>query len=67
MLARTHTPLAPWTCIHTDDKKLARINLLRHLLLAIASPSLAADVEAPDPTVAYPFEAAALRDGRLEP
>ena len=67
MLTRTHTPLAPWTCIHTDDKKVARLNLFRHLLLAIAPSSIADDVEAPDPRVAYPFEATALQDGRLEP
>jgi len=67
MLTRTHTALAPWTCIHTDDKKTARLNLLRHLLRTIAPPSVADDVEAPDPQVAFGFEATALEDGRLEP
>jgi polyphosphate kinase len=65
MLVRTHTAVAPWTCIHTDDKKAARLNLLRHLLLSIAPARIAARVEAPEPSVAYAFEAAALEDGRL--
>jgi polyphosphate kinase 2 (PPK2 family) len=29
MLVRTDTAVAPVTCIHTDDKKTARLNLLR--------------------------------------
>jgi len=67
MLSRTHTALAPWTCVHTDDKKHARINLLRHLLLTIAPPGIAAGLPPPDPAIVYGFEAAALEDGRLEP
>ncbi len=66
MLSRTHTPLAPWTCVHTDDKKQARINLLRHLLRTIAPPVISAGLPPPDPAIVYAFEAAALGDGRLE-
>jgi polyphosphate kinase len=33
MLARTHHPNAPWTIVHTDDKKTARLNLIANLLL----------------------------------
>ncbi len=67
MLARTHTAVAPWVCIHTDDKKAARLNLIRHLLHVIAPPDVARDIEAPDPAIAFPFEAEAVSDGRLEP
>lgn len=67
MLTRTHTAIAPWICVHTDDKKAARLNLIRHLLHAVAPPNIHHDIEAPDPDVLYPFEQAALKDGRLEP
>ena len=35
MLARTHTAFAPWTIVRTDDKRAARINLLRSILASV--------------------------------
>lgn len=32
MLKETHTDKAPWTVIHANDKRRARINLVRHIL-----------------------------------
>ena len=65
MLIRTHTAAAPWTIVHTDHKKAARLNLIRDLLRRI-DPRHAEEIEVPDPEVVFPFEAAALTDGRLE-
>jgi len=65
MLARTHTPIAPWVCVHSDDKKAARLNIIRHLLHTLASPKLAKHVDRPDPAVLFPFAPEALADGRL--
>jgi polyphosphate kinase 2 len=66
MLMRTHTEYAPWTIVHTDHKKRARLAVLRHLLHTLAPPHISQDVAAPDPEVLYKFEAEALKDGRLE-
>jgi len=66
MLARTHSAFAPWTCVHTDKKKKARIAVLRHILRTLAPPEICEGVEAPDPDILYAFEEAALSDGRLE-
>ncbi len=66
MLRRTHTAEAPWTIVHTDKKKKARANIMRHLLKQLAPPRIADQVEAPDPEVLYTFEPDALTDGRLE-
>jgi polyphosphate kinase len=66
MLVRTHSAFAPWICVHTDKKKKARIAILEHLLHTLATPKISEDVPAPDPDVLYPFEATALKDGRLE-
>ncbi len=66
MLMRTTSPSAPWTCVRSDHKKLARLAVLRHLLNAIGCPDISRKVEDPDPAVLFPFEAAALKDGRLE-
>jgi len=35
MLARTHTAFAPWTIVRTDDKRAARINLMRSILASV--------------------------------
>ena len=67
MLARTHTPLAPWVCVRADKKPRARVAVMRHLLRAVAPAEVAKDVEAPDPDVLFGFEAAAVTDGRLAP
>jgi len=32
MLRETHTKHAPWTVIHANDKRRARLNLIRHML-----------------------------------
>jgi len=66
MLMRTHTPFAPWTIVHTDHKKKARIAVIRHLLQTLAPPDIREAVPPADPDVLYKFEASALKDGRLE-
>jgi len=35
MLARTHTPDAPWWVVEAVDKKKARLNCIAHLLAQI--------------------------------
>ena len=32
MLVRTHTDAAPWTVVHADDKRAARLNIIRDIL-----------------------------------
>jgi polyphosphate kinase 2 len=45
MLARTDTPHAPWHLVPSDDKRRARLNLIRHLLDSI--PYERVDVDLP--------------------
>jgi polyphosphate kinase 2 (PPK2 family) len=66
MLSRSHSAAAPWIVVRADDKKLARLNLIRDLLSRLeydgkAKPSLLA----PDRRIVFSFDAEALRDGRL--
>ena len=35
MLEKTHTDAAPWTVVRANDKRRARVNLIRHILLAL--------------------------------
>ncbi len=60
MLAETHHRDAPWTVVATDDKKTARLNILRHILRRMGRPG--AKVGRPDPSVVF---SAAHATGKL--
>jgi polyphosphate kinase 2 len=66
MLLATNCAVAPWICVRADHKKKAHKAVLRHVLRALAPDEVAKTVEAPDEKVLFPFEAKALKDGRLE-
>ena len=66
MLLATHTAFAPWTIIGTDKKKKARLAVIGHLLHTLAPAQITEQVPAPDPAIAFPFEAEAIEDGRLD-
>jgi len=65
MLERTHSVWAPWTCVRGDDKPAARKAVVRHLLHTIADDDVAHDIKQPNGDILFPFELAALKDGRL--
>jgi polyphosphate kinase 2 len=66
MLKRTSTPHAPWTIVRADHKKRARLAIISHLVHRLAPKAVARELDPPDPDVLFPFEMAALTDGRLE-
>lgn len=49
MLDETDRSFAPWTVIATDDKKTARLNLIRHILSVL--DHVTQDVKKPDPEI----------------
>lgn len=65
MLTRTHTPEAPWTVVGADDKRLARINLIKDLLGRLHYADKDERVGEPDARVVFRFDAARLDDGSL--
>jgi hypothetical protein len=44
MIEVTHTPEAPWYIVPADDKRRARLNLIRHLLDSIPYTKLEIDL-----------------------
>ena len=66
MLQRTSTALSPWICVRADKKHTARLAILSYLAHRLAPPKIAATVPPADTDVLFPFESAALDDGRLE-
>lgn len=55
MLANTHTELAPWQIISSDDKHTARLNLIRDILMRLDYKGRPRHLVAPDPKVAFSF------------
>ncbi|MFC5373176.1 polyphosphate kinase 2 [Brevundimonas faecalis] len=60
MLKRTHLDYAPWTVVATDNKKKARLNIIRHVLRRLDYPGLEANK--PDGDIVFPGDKA---EGRL--
>ena len=55
MLAATHTPDAPWVIVRANDKKSARLNVLRHLLTRLERTEPGNEVDPPDPKAVFAF------------
>ena len=53
MFAKTHTPFSPWTIVDTDDKRVARLESMRHVLSQFNFPgkNKAKTTLLPDPNV----------------
>ena len=51
--------------MRANSKKATRIAVISHLLHVLAPKPLLKGAEKPDPKVLFPFEPAAITDGRL--
>ncbi len=60
MLTHTHDATLPWTIVRANDKKQARLNLIRHLLSRVDCPDRIEHLARPDPDVVFTFDPARL-------
>jgi polyphosphate kinase 2 len=67
MLTRTHSPHAPWSVVRADDKRAARLNVIRDLLSRVDYRGKDVKLAAPDRKVVIPFEPALLTSGLVAP
>ena len=65
MLKRTHSAFAPWHIVRADDKRAARLNLIRDLLSRLHYGGKNKRLVTPDPRVVFEFDKAGPRNGRL--
>jgi polyphosphate kinase 2 (PPK2 family) len=65
MLARTHTQIAPWTLVHADDKRAARLNIIRDLLNRLSYDGKDARLTRPDRAVVASYDPAGKRATQL--
>jgi polyphosphate kinase 2 len=65
MLARTHTDAAAWTLVRADDKRTARLNIIRDLLSRIHYADKDRRLVRPDRDIVFPYDPAAGRARQL--
>jgi polyphosphate kinase 2 (PPK2 family) len=65
MLLRTHTDATPWSVVSADDKRLARLNLIRDLLSRLDYAGRKPKRIEPDPRIVFEFTPEAIAARRL--
>jgi polyphosphate kinase 2 len=65
MFQRTHTTIAPWRIVLADNKRLARLNLMRDILSRLHYEGKKDKLVQPDPTIVFEFAPECFDDGRL--
>lgn len=65
MLARTSSPLSSWIVVRADDKRAARLNLIRDLIARLACPETDKHLAFPDLGVVFPYDEAHAKAGLL--
>ena len=65
MLLRTHTSIAPWHIVKANDKRLARLNLIRDILSRLHYAGKKNKLVQPDPEIAFEFTADCIAAKRL--
>ena len=65
MFARTSSPLSPWIVVRADDKRIARLNVIRDLLARLACPETDKHLAVPDLSVIFPYDEAHANAGLL--
>ena len=55
MLSATHSRAAPWTIVEADDKRQARLNVIRHLMARAECPDKDEHAATPDSSIIYDY------------
>lgn len=67
MLQRTSTDATPWYIVKANNKKRARLNVIRHLLSVIHEPNHQYITTETDSSIVFRFEEQQLNNGKLYP
>lgn len=65
MFARTHTLHAPWHVVCANDKREARLNVIRDILNRVDYEGKKQKLTIPDLDIVFPFEPAHLKNKRI--
>ncbi len=67
MFTRTHSGFAPWHVVRADDKKQARLNVIRHLMSRVDCPDKDNHAADPDPEIVFAYDQKHLDSGAIAP
>jgi polyphosphate kinase 2 len=67
MLARTHTAFAPWEVVRTDDKRSARLNVIKSILASLDYKGKDEHLLEVNAEVVFTYSAEHVRDRRIAP
>ncbi len=67
MFARTHSVLSPWIVVRADDKRQARLNLIRDLLVRLHYPDADETLLTPNPNIIFAYDESYLHNGMIAP
>ena len=67
MFVKTDFVYAPWVIVHTDSKKEARINVMKHFLSAVEYEGKDESKLLYDNDIVFPFSMEALEEGKIFP
>jgi polyphosphate kinase 2 (PPK2 family) len=67
MLARTHTAFAPWEVVRTDDKRTARLNVIKSILASLDYKGKDERLLRVNPEVVFSYGAEHVRGRRIAP
>jgi polyphosphate kinase len=65
MLAATSSPQSPWIVVQADDKRAARLNVIRDLISRLACPETDKHLASPDRSIVFPYDAARAERDQL--
>lgn len=65
MFARTHHPMAPWMVVRADNKRVARLGLIKDLLTRLHYDGKDEKRVLPDPAVVFPYDEKHLKNGTI--
>lgn len=65
MLARTHNPITPWTLVRANDKRLARLNIIKDVLNRLHYTGKDEKLIQPDPKIVFAYDTSNLENGQL--
>ena len=57
MLETTSSPESPWIVVRADDKRAARLNVIRDLISRLACPETDKHLASPDRNIVFPYHA----------
>jgi hypothetical protein len=65
MFARTHNPVAPWTIVRADNKRLARLHLIKDLLTRLHYEDRDESLILPNPDLVFAYDESYLKNGMI--